>query len=168
MAGSTSTGVRERSILAQSVSAFDALGLGVRGFRPPGGELTPATVKLLPEFGVGWCSPAGGEFGERDGLMWVPFDWELVDAYHLMGSFAELRVARGDSRAPVPAGELADRMARAVASAARSGSPATVILHPFLMLDPEWRRGAGELLAAIGAVAREGELWVGPGGAFHP
>jgi hypothetical protein len=57
-------------------------------------------------------------------------------------------------------------MARAVATAVRSDSPVTVILHPFLMLDPEWRRGAGELLAAIGAVAREGELWVGPGGAL--
>lgn len=156
---------RERSILRRSVAAFSSIGLGVRGFRPPGGELTADSVRLLPEFGVQWCSPAGGEFGVRDGLTWVPFDWELVDAYHLMESFAELRASRGDERAPAPAASLAEQMTRAVASAARSGSPTTLILHPFLMLDPEWRRGAGELLAVIGAMAREGALWVGPGGA---
>jgi hypothetical protein len=34
------------------------------------------------------------------------------------------------------------------------------------MLDPAWREGVGELLAEIGALARAGELWVGPGGAL--
>jgi hypothetical protein len=34
------------------------------------------------------------------------------------------------------------------------------------MLDPAWRESVGELLAEIGALARAGDLWVGPGGAL--
>jgi len=67
-----------------------------RGFRPPGGELTEATPALLRELGFEWCSPAGDEARVDGGLAYLPFDWELVDAYHLMDSFASLRAARGE------------------------------------------------------------------------
>ena len=157
---------REREILEQCVAAFGSLGLSVRGFRPPGGELTPASVGLLRAVGVSWCSPAGGEFSVRDGLAWVPFEWELVDAYYLMDSFADLRASRGGSRPSVAASALVPRFVRAIRAVASSGSRATLILHPFLMLDPAWREGVGELLAELGALARAGDLWVGPGGAF--
>jgi hypothetical protein len=157
---------RERSILERCVRAFGSLGLSVTGFRPPGGDLTASSVGALREVGVRWCSPAGGEFGVRDGLAWVPFEWELVDAYFLMESFAELRVSRGEHREPLSAGALLPRFVSAVQAVASSGSRATLILHPFLMLDPAWREGAGELLALIGALWRAGELWVGPGGAL--
>jgi peptidoglycan/xylan/chitin deacetylase (PgdA/CDA1 family) len=158
---------RERSILARCMTAFGSLGLSVRGFRPPGGELTASSVGLLRSVGVGWCSPAGGaEFGVHDGLAWVPFEWDLVDAYYLMESFAELRVARRDHREPLAAGTLAARFGRVARAVAESGSRATLILHPFLMLEPAWREGVGELLAEIGALARAGDLWVGPGGAL--
>jgi hypothetical protein len=123
-------------------------------------------VALLRSVGVRWCSPAGGDFGVHDRLGWVPFEWELVDAYHLMESFSSLRVRRGDSREPVQAGALAARFAREVRAVARGGGPATLILHPFLMLDPAWQRAAGELLSEIGAMRHRGELWVGPGGAL--
>jgi peptidoglycan/xylan/chitin deacetylase (PgdA/CDA1 family) len=157
---------RERSILERCVRAFGSLGLSVTGFRPPGGELTVSSAEALRSVGVRWCSPAGGEFEVSDGLVWVPFEWELVDAYYLMESFADLRVLRGDSFAPMPPGTLAARFRGAVRSVARDGRQATLILHPFLMLDPAWREGAGELLAELGALARAGELWVGPGGAL--
>jgi peptidoglycan/xylan/chitin deacetylase (PgdA/CDA1 family) len=158
---------RERSLLEKSSRAFKSLGLGVSGFRPPGGELTATSVGLLRDVGVRWCSPAGGEFGVRDGLAWVPFEWELVDAYYLMPEFSNLRVARGEPAEPLDAGTLAARLREAVRSVARASARATVILHPFLMLDPAWREGAGELLSGIGELARSGELWVGPGGALR-
>ncbi|MGZ4195938.1 MAG: polysaccharide deacetylase family protein [Solirubrobacteraceae bacterium] len=157
---------RERSILERSSRAFESLGLLVSGFRPPGGELTASSVGLLRDVGVRWCSPAGGEFGVHDGLAWVPFEWELVDAYYLMESFADLRVLRGDSRVVMPARTLAARFRGAVRSVASDRRQATLILHPFLMLDPAWREGAGELLDEIGALARAGDLWVGPGGSL--
>jgi peptidoglycan/xylan/chitin deacetylase (PgdA/CDA1 family) len=157
---------RERAILERCRAAFESLGLSASGFRPPGGELTESSVGLLGSVGVRWCSPAGGEFGVRDGLAWVPFEWGLVDAYWLMPEFSDLRVHRGDSRPPASAEQLLPRFVGAVRSVASSGSRATLILHPFLMLDPAWREGVGELLAEIGALARAGELWVGPGGAL--
>jgi peptidoglycan/xylan/chitin deacetylase (PgdA/CDA1 family) len=157
---------RERAILERCVRAFGSLGLSVSGFRPPGGELTRSSVKLLRSVGVRWCSPAGEDFEVSDGLAWLPFEWELVDAYYLMESFADLRVLRGDSHVVMPAGTLAARFRGAVRSVARDRRQATLILHPFLMLDPAWREGVGELLAEIGALARAGDLWVGPGGAL--
>jgi len=155
---------RERAVLERCVRAFGSLGLSVTGFRPPGGALTPASVGLLRSVGVSWCSPAGGEFEVRDGLAWVPFEWSFVDAYYLMESFAELRAGRGDARPSVSAEQLLPLLLAAVRGVAGSGSRATLILHPFLMLDPEWRDGVGELLAGIGALARAGDLWVGRGG----
>jgi peptidoglycan/xylan/chitin deacetylase (PgdA/CDA1 family) len=157
---------RERSILERCVRAFALLGLSVTCFRPPGGELTASSVELLRSVGVKWCSPVGGEFEVSEGLAWVPFEWELVDAYYLMESFAELRVSRGDARPSLPAEQLMPRFVSAVQAVTRSGSRATLILHPFLMLDPAWRQGVDALLAEIGALARAGELWVGPGGAL--
>ena len=157
---------RERAILERCRAAFESLGLSASGFRPPGGELTSSSVGLLGSVGVRWCSPVGEDFEMTDGLAWLPFEWELVDAYYLMESFADLRVLRGDSYAVMSAGLLADRFRGAVRSLARSRSQATLILHPFLMLEPAWREGVSELLGEIGALARAGDLWVGPGGAL--
>jgi peptidoglycan/xylan/chitin deacetylase (PgdA/CDA1 family) len=158
---------RERSVLERSSRAFGSLGLAVSGFRPPGGELTASSVGLLRDVGVRWCSPAGGEFAVRDGLAWVPFEWELVDAYWLMPEFSELRLTRGAGAEPLDAGALAARLRDAVRSVARAGGRATLILHPFLMLDSAWREGAGELLRGIGELSRSGDLWVGAGGALE-
>lgn len=157
---------RERAILERCRAAFESLGLSASGFRPPGGELTSSSVGLLGSVGVRWCSPVGEDFEMTDGLAWLPFEWELVDAYYLMESFADLRVLRGDSYPVMPAGLLAARFRGAVRSLARSRSQATLILHPFLMLEPAWREGVSELLGEIGALARAGDLWVGPGGAL--
>ena len=157
---------RERAILERCRAAFASLGLSASGFRPPGGELTASSVGLLRSVGVRWCSPVGEDFEVSEGLAWVPFEWELVDAYYLMESFADLRVLRGDSHCVMPAETLAARFRGAVRSLARSRSQATLVLHPFLMLDPAWREGVGELLSEIGELARAGELWVGPGGAL--
>jgi hypothetical protein len=93
-----------------------------------------------------------------DGLALVPFQWELVDAYHLMERFADLRERRGDSRAPIGAEAAGQRMAAALRG---GGEPRTVVMHPFLMLDAAWRGQVKRLLE--GMAARGG---VGPGGAF--
>ena len=156
----------ERSLLLRSRRAFESLGLPARGFRPPGGGLNPSSPVLLLEAGVRWCSPEGHEFGVRDGLAVVSFEWELVDAYHLMDDFAELRVSRGDGDATLSADEAVRRISAGVEAVSRGGGAATVILHPFLMLDPAWWAAARALLARIARLGRDGELAVRTGGAL--
>jgi peptidoglycan/xylan/chitin deacetylase (PgdA/CDA1 family) len=150
----------ERGLLERAVGAFAALGLSARGFRPPGGDLTAHTPALLRELGFQWCSPAHGGRWDliSEGLVVVPFDWELVDAYHLMERFGDLRERRGDGRATIDADAAAERMWAAV----RDGPGVrTVIMHPFLMLDPAWRGQVQQLLermAALGGVVSGGEF----------
>ncbi len=150
----------ERDALTRGLEAFARLGLRPSGFRPPGGELTPSTPALLREHGFDWCSPEGREYELRDGLVYVPFDWELVDAYHLMDSFAPLRASRGDREAPREPAELADWLAHRLAAGGRH----TLILHPFLMLDDAWASGVADVLSSVGELARDGLTSVVPGG----
>ncbi len=152
----------EREVLTRAVEAFATLGLRPRGFRPPGGTLTDRTPALLRELGFDWCSPAGGDPYLEDGLAYVPFDWELVDAYHLMDSFGPLRVARGDPEGRRAPAELADWLAHRLAVRGRE----TLILHPFLMLDPEWSAGVSKVLSAVAEMARDGLTYVVPCGVF--
>jgi peptidoglycan/xylan/chitin deacetylase (PgdA/CDA1 family) len=147
--------VRERELLRRGVDAFASLGEPVRGFRPPGGELTAASPALLREAGITWCSPAGEHAGVRDGLAFVPFEWKLVDAYHLMARFT------ADPLTPRAAAELIGRELDALAPAGRF---ATLVLHPFLMLDRAWWAATLELLARIHEL--QDRVWVVPAGRF--
>ena len=121
---------------------------------------------LLKDAGIEWCSPAGGEAGVRRGLAYVPFDWRLVDAYHLMDSFAALRVSRGDPEDELAPSALADRFEEELQDLAVAGSRQTLILHPFLMLDEAWADGVVRLLGFIRELVRERRTWAVPGGAF--
>jgi peptidoglycan/xylan/chitin deacetylase (PgdA/CDA1 family) len=153
---------RERDALARATAAFAGLGIEVRGFRPPGGALTERSPLLLREAGLSWCSPAGGRPGVRGELAYVPFRWQLVDAYHLMARFERLRAHRGDSAPPAPPAETLTRMRAELETAPQR----TVVMHPFLMLDEAWFSGARELLTDIHTRALDGHSFVGPGGGF--
>jgi peptidoglycan/xylan/chitin deacetylase (PgdA/CDA1 family) len=149
----------ERALLERSVAAFAALGLSPRAFRPPGGVLTASTAALLRELGFAWCSPEGGSPRIQDGLAFVPFSWDLVDAYQLMERFGDLRAGRGDDPAPAPPEVVGDRLARALAVGA---GVQTVILHPFLMLDDAWSDQVARLLALLADLGRDGRAAVVP------
>ncbi len=160
------SGADERDILTRAVEAFSALALDARGFRPPGGELNSRTPALLRAAGLRWCSPAGGSAGVRHGLAYVPFAWEMVDAYHLMDSFGALRASRGDPEAALDPDELADRWEEELADLAVIGSLRTLVLHPFLMLDERWSACVARLLGFVAELARERRTWVVAGDAF--
>jgi peptidoglycan/xylan/chitin deacetylase (PgdA/CDA1 family) len=154
----------ERELLERATRAFAAAGLDVRGFRPPGGALTPRTPALLREHGFAWCSPAGVQAPSvRDGLARVPFDWELVDAYHLMERFAPLRARRGDGAQAQGAAAAGDRLAEAIT---HGTGAQTVVMHPFLMLDAAWWAQTQRLLALVSELAGSSQAWVVGGGAF--
>jgi peptidoglycan/xylan/chitin deacetylase (PgdA/CDA1 family) len=156
------SGERERTIVRDGRAAFAQLGVPVAGFRPPGGGLNPGSPALLHENGIRWCSPEGAEFGVVDRLAYVPFDWDLVDAYHLMGDFKALRLARGDPSEPLGAAAVERRLLEGLGRGGRQ----TLIMHPFLMLDPDWWSSVRAVLARVARLERSGDLWVGPGGSL--
>jgi peptidoglycan-N-acetylglucosamine deacetylase len=147
---------REPELLGRARAAFAALGIAVCGFRPPGGGLTARDPAALAEAGFRWCSPAREAVGgDGDGVRWVPFDWPDVDAYHLMERFAELRVRHGDPRPAATPADAAARLRRALEDPQRRH---TLVLHPFLMLDPEWFGEVQSLLASLAAGRDAGRL----------
>src|ERR1700742_2098199 len=98
----------ERALLADCVTAFAQLGLRPRGFRPPGGELTVNGTELLYQFGFRWFSPHGVPATAVEPL--IPFQWDMVDAYHLMERFGRLRTEHGDPPEPLDPGRAALRI----------------------------------------------------------
>lgn len=143
---------RERQLLERATAAFRSLGIDPVAFRPPGGGLTSSTAGLLRELGYRWCSPAVDAVPQDGlGLRWVPFDWELVDAYYLMQSFASLRVQRGEQAQPLSPAAVAERFAKLLRDGAR-----TVIMHPFLLLDEAWWENARRTLALIAELLSSG------------
>ena len=147
---------RERQLLERATAAFRSLGIVPVGFRPPGGALTPSTPRLLRELGYRWCSPAADAVPEDDhGLRWVPFEWELVDAYYLMDSFASMRVQRGEPTAPLKPAAVAQRFAKILRDGRPHGAK-TVIMHPFLLLDEAWWEDARRTLALIAELLSSG------------
>jgi hypothetical protein len=143
---------RERELLLRAGQAFRSLGLQTRAFRPPGGRATVATRGLLRELGYRWWSPVVGSEAGGAGPATIPFDWELVDAYHLMDSFAQARARRGDSRRPQRPDAVADRLCAELAAACGTQ---VLVLHPALMLDPPWWEGVQRILAMISRLSRE-------------
>jgi peptidoglycan/xylan/chitin deacetylase (PgdA/CDA1 family) len=119
----------ERESLERGVSALDALGLRPVGFRPPGGELTEASLGLLREYGFEYCSPVGTEVEMRDGLVVLPFRWELIDAFHYLPHFASLR---GTDEVLPPS-----RLRAALESALDGDGFVALLFHPFLLEDEE-------------------------------
>ncbi len=115
----------ELASLERGATALDALGLRPVGFRPPGGQLTPASIGLLREYGFEYVSPEGEEVEVHDGLVVLPFRWELVDAFYYLPHFGELRGA-GE---PLPPSRLREAIA--------GDDYVTLIFHPFLLEDEE-------------------------------
>lgn len=117
----------ERASLERGVRALDALGLRPVGFRPPGGELTDASLPLLRELGFEYCSPLANDVETRDGLAVLPFRWELVDAAYYLPHFATVR---GTEEPLSP-----ERLRAAIEAALGGDGFLALIFHPFLLED---------------------------------
>ena len=153
----------ERNILSTGVNAFAMLGLRVTGFRPPGGELTARSPALLAETGFEWCSPAGSAPNPAGALEYIPFEWEMVDAYHLMERFGPLRKRRKDHPDVLDPPAVGQRFEAAIDRLATREGRCTLVMHPFLMLDDRWFDCVRALLDRMSELAAEGHLAVVPG-----
>jgi peptidoglycan/xylan/chitin deacetylase (PgdA/CDA1 family)/GNAT superfamily N-acetyltransferase len=116
----------ERELLQRGIEAF---GDGI-GFRPPGGDVTPATAELLRELGYAYVSAAG----PVRGIASFPFRWELVDAYYYLPRFGQLQ----------PPEKL-----REAISQAHAGD--LLVFHPFLADPGERLELIREVLQALPA-----------------
>jgi peptidoglycan/xylan/chitin deacetylase (PgdA/CDA1 family) len=144
----------ERELLERGRRAMAGLGLELRGFRPPGGRLTDASLTLLDELGFTHCSPAGTGTARRDGLAILPFRWDLVDAFYVLPRFGPLR----GSADPRPPEELARALDRALGDAVRDGGHLSVLFHPFLLDD----RTRFDVLRGCLEAVREAGAWCAP------
>jgi peptidoglycan/xylan/chitin deacetylase (PgdA/CDA1 family) len=125
--------VREAELLQRGVRRLGDMGLRPVGFRPPGGELTPATPRRLRELGFTYVSPEADAAEPLDGLAVLPFRWPLVDAFHYLPHFAGLRERYLGTRDPQPPSRL-----RAEIEAALAGDGFIALLfHPFLLDDDD-------------------------------
>lgn len=154
----------EQDIIDRSFAAYAQLGLDVRAFRPPGGGLNPQTSRRLRAAGVSWCSAEGERAGVDDAAMaHLPFRWDLVDATYLYPPFAALRTQRGLPEEPLAPEQAVARLTRAL-DAEPDPIAATLILHPFLMVDDDAWPGYERLLRELADRAGAGGVRVVPGG----
>jgi peptidoglycan/xylan/chitin deacetylase (PgdA/CDA1 family) len=142
----------EARLLERGVRKMHELGVRPRGFRPPGGRLTPASPELLENLGFTHCSPAGHGVGFLGNLVVLPFDWRLIDAYYYLPRFGGLRKTDTGSGEPLSPAIFKETLNSALRSVVRDGGHLTLVFHPFLE-DQEDRfevmRGALEELRAL-------------------
>jgi peptidoglycan/xylan/chitin deacetylase (PgdA/CDA1 family) len=155
---------QEARLLERGVYKMDELGVRPRGFRPPGGRLTPSSPELLDDLGFTHCSPAGLGIGILGNLIVLPFEWRLIDAYYYLPRFGDLRKTATGSSEPISPTCFRETLSTALHSVVRDGGHLTLLFHPFLEEHEDrfeiMRRGLEELRA----VAQDGLVWCAPHG----
>lgn len=118
--------------LDKSVRMAKEIGVAYKGFRPPGGKITPRTLTLMKERGITYLSPAAERPAVVEGAPVLPFEWKYIDAYYYLDSTAALRQLRGDSKEKIsPAGYQAALLAR-IDEVIDQGGFLALLFHPFL------------------------------------
>jgi peptidoglycan/xylan/chitin deacetylase (PgdA/CDA1 family) len=122
----------EARALERGVHKMHELGVRPRGFRPPGGRLTPSSPELLENLGFTHCSPAGRGIGFLSNLVVLPFEWRLIDAYYYLPRFGGLREAATGSSEPLSPFRFRETLSSALQGVVRDGGHLTLLFHPFL------------------------------------
>jgi peptidoglycan/xylan/chitin deacetylase (PgdA/CDA1 family) len=152
----------EARLLERGVRKMDELGVRPRGFRPPGGRLTPSSPELLESLGFTHCSPAGVGIGFLGNLVVLPFEWRLIDAYFFLPRFGGLRETATGSSESLPPVRFLEALSSALQGVVRDGGHLTLVFHPFLE-EQEDRfgimRGA---LEAVRDLTQDGLVWCAP------
>jgi peptidoglycan/xylan/chitin deacetylase (PgdA/CDA1 family) len=152
----------EARALEQGVYKMDELGVRPRGFRPPGGRLTPSSPELLENLGFTHCSPAGLGIGFLGNLVVLPFEWRLIDAYYYLSRFSGLRETATGSSEPLSPSHLRKTLSSALQGVVRDGGHLTLLFHPFLEEQDDHfdiMRGVFEELRDL---ADDGLIWSTP------
>jgi peptidoglycan/xylan/chitin deacetylase (PgdA/CDA1 family) len=152
----------ETRLLERGIHKLHELGVRPRGFRPPGGRLTPSSPKLLENLGFTHCSPAGLGIGFLGELVVMPFEWRLSDAYYYLPRFGALRKSATGSSGPLSPVRFRETLSSALQDLVCDGGHLTLLFHPFLEEEEdrfEIMRGA---LEELGDLVRDGVVWCAP------
>jgi peptidoglycan/xylan/chitin deacetylase (PgdA/CDA1 family) len=152
----------EARLLERGIHKMHELGVRPRGFRPPGGRLTPSSPELLEDLGFTHCSPAGRGIGLLGNVVVLPFEWRLIDAYYYLPRFSGLRETNTGSSEPLSPVRFRETLSSALQGVVRDGGHLTLLFHPFLEEREdrfEIMRGALEELRDL---AQDGLVWCPP------
>ena len=152
----------EARLLERGVLRMDELGVRPRGFRPPGGRLTPSSPGLLENLGFSYCSPAGLGIGFLGNLVILPFEWQLIDAYYYLPRFGDLRKSATGSSEPMSPVRFRETLDSALQGVVRSGGHLTLLFHPFLEEQEERFEIMHGALDELRKLAAEGLVWCAP------
>ena len=153
---------KEAHLLERGIHKMHELGVRPRGFRPPGGRLTPSSSQLLEDLGFTHCSPAGRGIGLLGNVVVLPFEWRLIDAYYYLPRFGSLRETTTGSSEPLSPIRFRETLSSALQGVVRDGGHLTLLFHPFLEEQEdrfEIMRGALEELRDL---AEDGLVWCAP------
>jgi peptidoglycan/xylan/chitin deacetylase (PgdA/CDA1 family) len=139
--------------------AFAALGLELRGMRPPGGGLGSGGTEVLRRAGLRHCSPAGSGAGVDDGIALLPFRWRHVDASCLLPGLAGVREEIAGTTEPLEPGPFLDHLLREIDRLGEEGGYMAIVLH-LSMFDWLGEERLWALLDRAALAAGAGRLWV--------
>ncbi len=149
----------EATLITRSMVALRTHGIEARGFRPPGGLVTPWTAAVLRDRGFTYVSPAGRRPGWLDGLVALPFRWTATDAYYFLDAFAPLRRVLGDPADALPPDRFVAGVQRALDESLANGAYLSLLCHPFVASEP---RRFEAVATIVEMVARHADVWCAP------
>jgi polysaccharide deacetylase len=153
---------REKELLERGIRALDSLDLRPVGFRPPGGRLAEASLGALRDLGFAYCSPAGQGVGVREEVAILPFEWQLLDAYHYLPRFGALRERDHDSADALPPSRFGETLGGALRTAVSDGRHLSMVFHPFLAEPAERFDVLRGQLEAVRTLVDDGVVWCAP------
>jgi peptidoglycan/xylan/chitin deacetylase (PgdA/CDA1 family) len=152
----------EARALERGVRRMQEIGVRPRGFRPPGGRLTRSSPVLLEDLGFTHCSLAGLGVGSLGGMVVLPFEWRVIDAYHYLPRFGDLRKTITGSNEPLSPAHFKETLNSALQSVVRDGGHLTLLFHPFLEDEEDRFRIMREALEELRAPVANRVIWCAP------
>jgi peptidoglycan/xylan/chitin deacetylase (PgdA/CDA1 family) len=152
----------EVQILERGVHAMSKLAIRLYGFRPPGGVLRASSTRLLKDKGFTYCSPVGSTVYISDNLVFLPFEWQIVDAYAYLPRFSSLRERFGDLHDTLSPAQFRARLHCALINAVKERSYLTLLFHPFVEEKEEYFKVMYSTLEELYSLVYEGAIWCAP------
>lgn len=150
---------REAALVADSVKRFQDLGFRVRGFRPPGGGVTPGSRDILEEHGITYISPAGEHVVAERQQVILPFQWKYIDAFCYFEPLEDMRRSSGYPPGLLGPEQFEEIIDSCIAEIVETGGYAALLFHPYLHDDPERLAAMRRIVERI---ADDPRLWRAP------